>query len=145
MKKITEISGGIALLIYRQQRLTPNDMEFRGFTFRYDHAQWKDEPKYDKFQQSLLDVAGSSLTDLQNAIEYLHDAGLMTFVVEGNLSGQKEYRNFHLNAKGIHVIEDVDNEPPEVKNQFNVTFNFNLESLAKIEPTLKAKFGLINL
>jgi hypothetical protein len=144
VKKITEISGGIALLVYRQQRLAPNDMEFLGFTFRYNQSQWKDEPEYNKFQQSLLDVAGGSLPDLQNAIEYLRDVGLMTFTDDDDMT-QKGYRNFHLMAKGIHVIEGVDNELPEAKNQFNVTFNFNLESLAKIETTLKTQFGLVNL
>lgn len=144
MRKITEIAGGIALLVYRQQRLTPNDMDFMGFRFRYDESQWSDKPVYDKFQQSLLDIADGNLADLQNAIDYLGDVGLMTFIDDSD-SAQRGYRKFHLTAKGIHLIEGVENKLPEVKKQFNFTFNFNLESIAKIEPTLKAQFGLVNL
>ncbi len=144
MRKITEISGGIALLVYRQQRLTPNDMDFIGFRFRYDESQWSDKPEYDKFQQSLLRIASDNLADLQNAIEYLNDVGLMTFIDDGD-SAQKGYRNFHITAQGIHLIEGVENKVDEGKRRFNITFNFNLESIAKIDTTLKAQFGLLNI
>ncbi|HEU0266570.1 MAG TPA: hypothetical protein VFQ70_03010 [Candidatus Saccharimonadaceae bacterium] len=144
MRKITEIAGGIALLVYRQQRLTPNDMDFMGIRFRYDNSQWKDEPQYDKFQQDLVDMADGNLADLQNAIEYLNDFGLMTFT-DDNDTAQRGYRNFHITAKGVHLIEGVENNTGEGKRRFNITFNFNLESIAKIEPTLKAQFGLVNL
>jgi hypothetical protein len=140
---MTKIAGGIALLVYRQQRLTPNDMDFMGFRFRYDDSQWDDKPKYDKFQQNLLKVAEDNLADLQNSVEYLKDIGLMTYIDDSD-SARRGYRNFHLTAKAIHVIEGVDNQAPEAKNQFNITFNFNLESLAKIVSTLKARFGLVN-
>jgi len=131
-------------LVYRQQRLTPNDMDFMGFRFRYDESQWTDKPVYDKFQQSLLDIAKDNLADLQNALDYLNDVGVMTFTDDSD-NAQRGYRKFHLTAKGIHLIEGVENKLPETKKQFNITFNFNLESLAKIEPTLKAQFGLVNL
>lgn len=144
MRKITEIAGGIALLVYQQQRLTPNDMDFMGFRFRYDDSQWNDQPEYDKFQQNLLKVAEDNLADLQNSIEYLRDVDLMTYVDDSD-NTQRGYRNFHLTAKAIHIIEGVDNRASEVKNEFNVTFNFKLESLAKIVPTLKTQFGLVNL
>ncbi len=144
MRKITEIAGGIALLVYRQQRLTPNDMDFMGFRFRYDNLQWADEPVYNHFQQSLMTVADNNLADLQNAIDYLNDVNLMTFIDDSD-NAQRGYRSFHITAKGIHLIEGVENELPEAKKRFNITFNFNLESLAKIEPTLKAQFGLVNL
>lgn len=144
MRKITEIAGGIALLVYQQQRLMPNDMDFTGFRFRYDDTQWSDEPEYSKFQQNLLKVAEDNLADLQNSIEYLKDVGLMTYIDDSD-NTQRGYRNFHLTAKAIRVIEGVDNQVPEAKNQFNITFNFNLESLARITPTLKAQFGLVNL
>ncbi len=144
MRKITEIAGGIALLVYRQQRLAPNDMDFMSIRFRYDNSQWKDEPQYDKFQQALVDMTDGNLADLQNAIEYLNDIGLMTFTDDSD-NAQRGYRNFHITAKGVHLIEGVESSTDEGKRRFNITFNFNLESLAKIEPTLKAQFGLVNL
>lgn len=119
-------------------------MDFKGFRFRHNQNEWRDQPNYDKFQQSLFDVAEGNLSDLQNAIDYLSDVGIITFVDDSD-NAQKGYRKFHITAKGVHIIEGVESSSANTKGLFNFTFNFNLESLAKIETTLKNQFGLLNL
>lgn len=138
---ITEIAGGVALVVYRFQRRMPNDMDFMSMRFRYNQADWKDEPSYDEFQQTLVKIADNNLADLQNAIEYLSDEGLMTFTDDSD-NAQRGYRNFHLTARAIRIIEGVENTATEANKQFNLTFNFKLESLVKIDSILQSLFGI---
>ena len=141
MRKITEIAGGVALVVYTFQRRMPNDMDFMGFRFRYKQSEWQDEPVYDEFQQNLLQIAEENLADLQNALEDLSDEGLMTFTDDSD-NEQKGYRNFHLTARAVRIIEGVENPAPQVNSQFNVMFNFQLESLVKIDSILQSLFGI---
>lgn len=53
------------------------------------------------------------------------------------------YRDMKLTAHGFNIIEGVERDTNNTKKQFNITFNFKLESVLKIDSLLKNKFGLI--
>lgn len=142
---IKEISGGVLLYLYVANREDPLDTDFRNYYFRYDESQWASEKKLNEFQSQLLQTAQGSEKDLLNAIMYLHDAGLIFIETDGSDMGGRMYRDMRPTAAGIDLIEGIEREEGSTRHKFNITFNFKLDSLMKIAPTLANKFGLVNI
>ena len=77
--------------------------------------------------------------DLYNALKYLHDCGLLTFS-ESKSNVDDSYHNFELTASGVDLIEGIERGEVE-RNQFNVTFNFNINNNITVESLLKMELG----
>lgn len=142
---IKEIAGGLLLYLYYENRRDPLNIDYKNFYFRYDNTQWKDVQTFNEFQENLLKAANNSMNDLLNATRYLISSGLINENTNGSDNAGLMYRDMKLTAHGINIIEGVERKENSTRKQFNITFNFNLESIAKIVPTLKSQFGLVNL
>jgi hypothetical protein len=142
---IKEIAGGVLLYLYLENRQDPLNIDFKNFYFRYNDNDWRDKQAFDKFQVNLLKAAENNVNDLLNAIRYLVSSGLINENNNGSDMAGLMYRDMKLTAAGTNIIEGVERKEDNTKSQFNITFNFNLESVAKITPTLKTQFGLVNL
>lgn len=77
--------------------------------------------------------------DLFGALQYLNDLYLIEYTERKNTTGLK-FLNFKVPAQGVQMVEGIQSSQEE-KNEFNVTFNFNLENNITIESLLKAELG----
>ncbi len=143
MRSVKEISGAMLLVLYKLQRENPTSLGTAEIIFdlRGNKLQVRMDKKLKQYFQQITD----SDNDTYNSVKYLLDKGFIARTKTRGIMGGEFIYGPYVTALGIDIIEGVDRKENNTQKEFGVTFNFNLESLVKIEPTLKAQFGLVNL
>jgi hypothetical protein len=139
IKPIKTIAGEILLYLYWMHRKNIAELKNVRLTF----GMWRRENVVlDRREATIFSVdkfKDYSDNDLFGALQYLNDLYLIEYKDSPDNTGSNFF-NFKVTAHGIQMVEGVEHSQEE-KNQFNVTFNFNLENNVTIESLLKAHLG----
>lgn len=136
---IKKISGKILLQLYvlqREQGSIKN--EILRFDKNYDN---KDELTRSSLGKQLYEIANSSVPDVYNSLLYLYEKGFISFT-DSKDTGGEHFLNIRVIAGGIDIIEGVE-RGEKAREQFNLNFNFTIDSLIKADIENAVKVSLI--
>lgn len=124
------------LLIFYKRYTTQGFITEEVMQFEYDDK-WELDTDDELLKSALDDEIGSPIL-IKNALQYLKEKGLVSFMVEGLLSGDFVALYFNLTSGGVDMIEGIGgagNTRDIYQNTFNVKLadNINIESLLKNE------------
>lgn len=139
IKPVKTISGEVLLYLYWMHRENIGKLKDVRLTFGLHRSE---NIVLDRREASIFSVdkfKEYSDNDLFAALQYLSDLYLIEYKDSPDNTGSNFF-NFKVTAHGVQIVEGVQHSQEE-KNQFNMTFNFNLENNVTIESLLKAELG----
>lgn len=145
MTSIKKISGEILLYFYILQRQDVAKLKGAILSFGIWHLpENQDGAKLDRRSESIFNIEDFSNytdSDLYNALVYLYDSGLIEYRDSKDNTGSN-FINLRITSGGIDIVESIDRGQEE-KNNFNLTFNFNITNEVTVESLLRAEFGAL--
>lgn len=143
-KPIKTIAGEILLYFYFLQRKNITDLsaEVLSFFFKRTPENTLDGiviPDRDKTFFNNEKFSEYTDVDIFNALIYLNDSYFITYS-ESKTTAGSHIHNMKVTSKGIDLIEGIERGKEE-QNEFNVTFNFNVQNNITVESLLKVELG----
>lgn len=145
MTSIKKISGEILLYLYLLQRQDVGKLKSAILSFGMWHLpEGKDGAQLERRSETIFKISDFDAyndNDIYNALVYLHDSNLVEFNDSRDSAGSNLV-NLKVTSYGVDMVESIDRGAEEKQN-FNVTFNFNITNDVTVESLLKAEFGSI--
>ncbi len=145
MTTIKKISGEILLYLYLIQRQDAGKLKNIMLTFGTRALpDRKSTLQLDSRSESVFkinDFDFYSDNDIYNALVYLYDSSLIEYK-ESRYNTGLHLINFKVTSSGINIVESIERGSGERQN-FNMTFNFNIKNNVTVESLLKTKFESI--
>lgn len=147
LKAVKTISGELLIYFYWLQRSDITKLSDSILSFQLRHLPEElagNGPVITRREDTILSIDKLSQYndgDLFQALRYLHDYGLVEFN-ESPSNMDVSLLNIRVTASGIDIVEGIERGNDAVQN-FNITFNFNLNNDITIENLVKAELGSI--
>lgn len=145
MTSIKKISGEILLYLYLLQRQDVGKLKSSILSFGMWHLPEEQEgAQLERRSETIFKISDFDAyndNDIYNALVYLHDSNMIEYNDSRDSHGSNLI-NLKVTSYGVDMVESIDRGAEEKQN-FNVTFNFNITNDVTVESLLKAEFGSI--
>ncbi|MCK4635645.1 MAG: hypothetical protein KAT32_02180 [Candidatus Moranbacteria bacterium] len=142
MKTIKKISGDLLLYFYERKRRRgiENDISLNfDLEFINDKDELKFEPLKDE-EKDLLIISDNNFYNLYNSLQYLEEKGFISYNFFSK-DGREIFYNIHVIAHGVDIIEGIERDDKEAKDNFTFNFNIKLADNINIESLIKSELS----
>ena len=134
LKPIKKIAGELLIYLYNRERSEAFALKSAMLRFNDALTTVSLEGK-DEFTKVLLYAANDSSADAYNALEYLSEQMFIEARASRD-SGGVMMHGFHVTSRGVDIIEGIEQDQ-QLRNQFNITFNFKLAENINVDALVK--------